>query len=216
MRTKAIIFDLDGTLLDTLFDIANCTNMTLEAFGYPGHPVAAYKKFIGEGVTRLLERALLPVTVTLDEYQRLLARFTMHYREHGSDHACLYPGIAGLLDDLQARQIQCNILSNKPHPLTQAIVQELLSSWDFTTVLGQRDEVPRKPDPAAVFEIMARSDVDTTEYMFVGDTVTDHETARAAGIRSVSVLWGFQESGELQAAGASVLLQSPMELLQQL
>ncbi|MBM9536996.1 HAD family hydrolase [Desulfobulbus alkaliphilus] len=213
MRYKAIIFDLDGTLLDTLDDLAAAANQALAAMGQPGHPVANYRYFVGDGLRTLMARILPEPLQSRAGIETAMALFEKEYATSWHQRSAPYPGITDLLDQLTAAGWPMSILSNKPHDFTRICVQRLLPHWAFAPLLGQRPGVPKKPDPAAVFEIAAFLDCQPDDILYVGDTAVDMQTASAAGMDAVGVLWGFRTREELQAAGARYLISRPDQLL---
>lgn len=213
MRYKAVLFDLDGTLLDTLEDLAMAANRVLAAQGLPVHPVDAYRYFVGDGVATLVERILpaaLRGTAMLDE---AIAAFQREYANNWHDRSLPYPGIPQMLDRLVAAGLRLSILSNKPDGFTRLCVQRLLPQWTFDPLLGQRPGVPKKPSPAAALEVARLLGLAPAEILYVGDTAVDMQTANAAGMDAIGVLWGFRTALELQAAGARHLITAPEELL---
>lgn len=207
----AALFDLDGTLVDSLADIAAAMNHTLAAHGLPTHPLEAYRRFVGEGVRRLVERALPRERLELAE--TILADYQRRYAEHLLVHTAPFPGIAQLLDALAARGLAVAVLSNKPDGATRRIVQALFSSWRLEPVHGERPHVPRKPDPTAALEIARVLGVEPGRCLFVGDSAIDMQTARNAGMMPVGVLWGLRDRDELTSSGARALLGHPLDLL---
>jgi phosphoglycolate phosphatase len=208
---KAAIFDLDGTLVDSLADIGGAMNHALALHGLPTHPIESYLEFVGEGVHRLAEKALPPgglehKDAVLDEYRR-------YYAANLLVRTAPYPGIEALLDGLTARGVALAVLSNKPDAPTRTLVEQLFSRWPMRAVHGERAGVPRKPDPTAALDIARVVGVQPAECMFVGDTAIDMRTANAAGMLPVGVLWGFRGQEELQANGARVLVRHPSEIL---
>ncbi len=213
MARAAVIFDLDGTLLDSLADLADAMNAVLAAAGLPVHPVDAYRLFVGEGIETLVRRALPEDRRGEAALGPYVAAMAAEY-----DRRCLaktrpYPGIPELLDALGARGVPLAILSNKPHGPTREMVTALLGRWAFAAVLGARPGVPKKPDPAGAVELAGLLAVPPAEILYVGDTATDMATAAAAGMFGVGVLWGFRSAAELRAAGAKALVKEPRELL---
>ena len=213
MTIQACLFDLDGTLLDTLADIGSSANRVLESRGFPPHPLERYRQFIGEGVARLFQQALPPPAVTPEEIAGCVAGFHEVYGEHWNDTTCPYPGVCDLLDDLSQRGIQLAVLSNKPDDFTRLCVAEHFGHWQFAAVLGQQDGLPRKPDPAGARMIAERLAVPPEAVLYVGDTAVDMQTARAAGMPAVGVGWGFRSVDELRQAGAEWIIGRPGELL---
>lgn len=212
-KYNAILFDLDGTLLNTLEDLANAANNALTAFGLPAHPVDAYRYFIGEGAKNLMKNALPPAQRTEDIIQHCLVRFRENYEQTWDNTTRPYNGVPEMLTALQSKQIKFAVLSNKPDDFTRKCVEQLLPSWQFMCVFGQRDGVPRKPDPTAALEIAKNLKCDPAKMLYVGDSGTDMQTAVAAGMFPVGALWGFREREELLSNGAKTLIAHPSELL---
>jgi len=210
----AVLFDLDGTLLDTLADIANSANAVLAAQGFPTHPVASYRMFVGDAVAMLFRRALPAAATEPDRVARCIDQFRAAYEANWNVHTRPYPEVLELLGRLENRQVKLAVLSNKPDVFTQKCVAEFLPGIPWEVVVGQRDTVPRKPDPAAAQEIAETLNVLPDRFLFVGDTGVDMQTARAAGMHPIGALWGFRSRHELVANGAEALLQRPFDLLE--
>lgn len=210
-RYAAALFDLDGTLVDSLADIGGAVNHALASHGLPVHPIEAYRSFVGEGVRRLVERAL-PVG-QLELATTVLVAYRRHYAEHLLVHTAPFPGIAALLDALVARGLRLAVLSNKPDDATRTIVRALFSRWSPEPVHGERPGVPRKPDPTAALEIAGALGVEPERCLFIGDSGIDMRTARNAGMLPVGVLWGLRSAEELTRSGAHALIAHPLELL---
>jgi phosphoglycolate phosphatase len=212
-RVSSVIFDLDGTLLDTLEDLGDAVNRVLAARGFPTHPIESYRYFVGDGSAVLVERAL-PASVRSSEiYREILAAFLADYDQSWKIKTRIYDGIPEMLDSLTAQGIAMSVLSNKPHPFTVECVRELLSKWRFVSVLGLRPEVPRKPDPAGALETAQLLGVAPERILYLGDSGTDMKTAVAAGMFPAGALWGFRTREELMASGAAAVIQHPEELL---
>jgi phosphoglycolate phosphatase len=209
VKNRGVIFDLDGTLVDTLGDIAAAMNRTLATRGFPTHPLEAYRSFIGEGVHKLAERAL-PVEHQA-ERAAVLAAYQADYAQHLLASSTPYPGIPALLDALTAGGIPMTVLSNKPQAPTQTLVRALLGRWKFHAVAGERPGIPRKPDPAAALLLADAMGLSAADVSFVGDTLVDVSCARAAGMRPLGVLWGFR-AAEVAASGVPTV-ERPEELL---
>src|SRR5262249_4242068 len=190
LKPAGVIFDLDGTLADTLGDIAAAMNRTLRAHGFPVHPVDAYRTFVGEGVRRLVERALPPGTE--DRREAFLAAYQADYAEHMLDVTVLFPGIPAVLDALGRAKVPVAVLSNKTDGATRRLVETLCGRWDIRETMGERPGVPRKPDPAAALSLADARGAPPERVTLVGDTAVDMLTARSAGMRPVGVLWGFR------------------------
>jgi len=216
MQFKAICFDLDGTLLDSLADLANCTNKILLKRGFPEHPEAAYRYFVGEGAKMLMTRVLPEEVRNESLIEECLQDFEATYREYWDEQTVPYEKIPELLNALQRRKLKLTVLSNKPHEFTLLAVNKLLPSWYFEMILGQREGVPRKPDPAGMLEICEKMKIPPGSFIYLGDTATDMKTSVAAGCFSVGVLWGFRSEEELRDNGANAIVKDPLDLLEML
>ena len=212
-RISAVVFDLDGTLLDTLEDLGDAVNRVLADRGFPTHPMDAYRYFVGDGSAVLIERALPESVRGSDAYQDCLAAFMADYDRSWKIKTRLYDGISEMLDSLTVLGIDLAILSNKSHGFTVNCVRDLLSRWRFKTVFGLRDDVPRKPDPAGAVEISLLLKTVPDRMLYLGDTAIDMQTAVSAGMYPVGALWGFRTREELLQNGARALIQHPVELL---
>ena len=213
MPFHAIIFDLDGTLLDTLDDIANAANHVLAARGVPTHPNPHYRTFIGEGVVKLMLRALPEAHQDEATVQACVGAYVQEYERTWKAQTKPYAGVPEMLDALVVRGLKLAVLSNKPDHFTQRCVSELLAQWTFDVVLGASDKFPRKPNPASAIETAKRLGVSPAECLYVGDSGIDMQTARAAHMRSVGALWGFRDQEELLKDGAQHLIDKPSEVL---
>ena len=212
MRYKAILFDLDGTLLDTLEDLATAANRALGTLGLPAHPTDAYRVFVGDGLRTLAERILPGDERSAAQVDALVAAFEREYSRTWNERTAPYAGVPEMLDRLTGGGYRLSVLSNKPDAFTRLCVEQLLPHWTFAPLYGQRPGVPKKPDPAAALAIAAELGLDPAEVLYLGDTATDMHTARAAGMVAVGVLWGFRTADELRAAGARHLITHPGEL----
>ena len=212
MRYKAILFDLDGTLLDTLEDLATAANRALGTLGLPAHPTDAYRVFVGDGLRTLAERILPGEQRSAAQVDALVAAFEREYSRTWNERTAPYAGVPEMLDRLTGDGYRLSVLSNKPDAFTRLCVEQLLPHWTFAPLYGQRPGVPKKPDPAAALAIAAELGLDPAEVLYLGDTATDMYTARAAGMAAVGVLWGFRSADELRAAGARHLITHPGEL----
>lgn len=213
MKFEAVIFDLDGTLLNTLADLAAAVNLVLAANGYNTHPVEAYKYLVGRGMENLVCSALAekkPDQATILELQK---QIEAEYKKCWADTTGTYAGIPELLDGLAERNIRMAILSNKPHSFMQIIVEMFFSSRHFEVVLGARETCPIKPDPTGAKEIISILKLTEEQILYVGDTDTDMQTARNAGLLPAGVLWGFRTEKELRDNGAWQIAAEPAELL---
>jgi len=210
---KLVIFDLDGTLLNTITDLAVCTNYALTQNGFPAHPIDAYKYFVGNGINKLFERALPEGSKTTDNILKIRASFLPYYDKHNTDNTLPYEGIEKLLNWLQNRGLMLAVASNKYHLATEKLISQLFPDTDFVAVFGQREGTPVKPDPAIVFDILKVANVTASEALYIGDSAVDMHTAANAGIRSVGVTWGFRPREELTEAGAGFIVDSPDEIM---
>jgi phosphoglycolate phosphatase len=210
---KGIIFDLDGTLADTLKDIAGSMNRVLQLHRFPVHAVDDYKLLVGRGLDNLVSQALPPDSRLPAVVTQCLAEMMADYEEHCLDNTCLYSGIQEMLLDLSGRKIKLAVFSNKAEPLTRKIVDHLMGSIPFKQVMGARPDFPKKPDPAGAMLISETLGISPTNMIYMGDSDVDMITARRAGMFAVGVLWGFRSGEELRANGAEILLNSPAGLL---
>ena len=213
MRYKAVIFDLDGTLLNSLIDIADSVNLVLEKHNLPTHQLDDYKLFIGNGLEKLVERAL-PENVTNNEFNKYLAEIREVYSNNQISKTKPYDGVLEMLGELQKRNISINILSNKPIDFTKMVVKHFLGDFKFDNVLGAREGIPKKPNPQAVFEIIENLGIDKSEVLYVGDTGTDMQTAENAGLTSVGVLWGFRDMEELVENNADYIIEEASKIIE--
>ncbi|MFZ2447087.1 MAG: HAD family hydrolase [Syntrophobacteraceae bacterium] len=211
----AVLFDADGTLLDTLDDLADSMNDTLRHFGFPPHATERYKYFVGDGMENLVRRSV-PDSVRNDPatISGCLKMMRAQYERNWNNKTRPYAGIPELLDGLAARGVKMAILSNKPDDFMQLMTRELLPAWRFEVVMGERPPTPRKPDPTSALAIAGTLAVRPEDFLYLGDTATDMLTANAAGMFAVGALWGFRPSGELAEAGAKKLIATPAELLE--
>lgn len=213
MVYRAVIFDLDGTLLDTLDDIADSANRVLERRGYPQHPPDAYRFFVGDGVRKLVERILPESQRTEALVETCLVEMRDEYGRNWKSKTRPFEGVPELLGELVRRGMKRAVLSNKPDELTRACVSELLSRWTFDAVAGQNDRLPHKPDPAGALHLARQMGVTPAEVALVGDSDIDMKTAVNAGMYPIGATWGFRPREELAAAGARALLDRPADLL---
>lgn len=211
MRNQAILFDLDGTLLDSLGDIAGALNHTLAHFGLPQHEVDAYRAFVGEGVEQLVDRALGEHAAA--HRAQVLPAYRAYYREHLAVHTRPYLGIPELLAALVTRRVPLCVLSNKPDDATRTLVEHFFPTTPFVLVAGHKPDVPRKPDPTAALAMAAHLGLPPQACAFVGDSNIDMQTAAAAGMLAVGVSWGFRGRAELEGHGAAAVIDEPAALL---
>lgn len=209
----AVLFDLDGTLLYTLTDVANAMNEALVHFGYPTHPVDSYKYFIGDSVEVEAYRALPESARDPETIKKVAVLSEQIYDKCWDQTTKPYPGISELLSTIQQRGLSLVILSNKAHRFTKVIVEKLLPQWRFKIVQGALPDVPLKPDPTLALQIVKRLRIPPEQFLYLGDTSTDMQTAVAAGMFPVGALWGYRTADELLESGAKVLVHSPAEVI---
>ena len=209
---KLIIFDLDGTLLDTIEDLANSVNFALEQHHYPTHPVEAYNFFVGNGVNKLLERALPENQRTADTVAMLKFDFVNHYSKHAEEFTKPYPGISNLMRRLSADGFQLAVASNKIHTATVELARKFFPKIRFAAVLGQREGCPVKPNPGILNEIIESTGVSKPDVLFVGDSGVDVATAYNAKVDFAGVLWGFRPRKELEEFGATCFAENTEDL----
>ncbi len=213
MKYQAIIFDLDGTLLDTIQDLADSMNGALKSMGYPVHDIQKYLHLVGNGIENLAMR-VLPEDIKSEELiKKCVSIFRSLYGDSWTNKTKPYEGIPELLNELKANQIKMAVLSNKTHVFTERMVQHFFGSNYFKDVRGEIPGIPRKPDPSAALDIAKKLSVNPAQIIFVGDSGTDMQTAVSAGMYPVGVLWGYRSAEELLEDGAIKLINKPDELL---
>jgi len=213
MKFKAVVFDLDGTLLDTIDDLTDSANAVLAASGFPTHSAEAFKYYVGDGVRSLVARMLPEGHRDEITIESSLAAFRMEYGLHWADKTMHYKGIPQLLNALAEKNIKMTILSNKADEFTQLVVKKLLPDWKFEAVFGESPAIPKKPDPSGACKIASLLGIPAGEFLYLGDTNVDMKTAVLAGMYPVGALWGFRKSDELVEGGARVLIPRPETLL---
>lgn len=213
MTYTAAIFDLDGTLLNTLEDIADSCNRVLTQAGFPTHPVPAYKDFVGRGIRHLIKVSVPEDSVTDELIEALTAKMNADYSKHCTDKTAPYPGIIETLTELDARGIIMSILSNKPQPMVEQTVRKFLPYSLFKTVMGTTSHFPKKPDPQSTLYIVEQMKTSKQNTVFIGDSEIDILTAQNTGISSITVAWGFRPVDILASTGADIILHDPVEIL---
>lgn len=212
LSIKAVIFDLDGTLLNTLEDLANAVNFALAQKGFPTHKVEAFKLFVGNGTDIMITRALPEESRSASVLDALRELYFEYYNRHSGECTRPYDGITKLLNNLKAKGLALAVVSNKIDFMAQSVVKEYFGDiFDFVT--GQRDGAAPKPDPSMVFEALKRLNVSAEECLFVGDSGVDAETGVNSGTHPIGVLWGFRGEEELKKCGAEAVISSPEQLL---
>ena len=210
---KLIIFDLDGTLLNTLQDLAAAANAALKACGFPVRMEQEVQHFVGNGVSKLLERALPDGAKTPDNLARLKASFLAHYDAHLWTNTMPYLGIEDLLRELTVRHVQVAVASNKYQSATERLVKHFFPHIPFAVVFGQRPDVPIKPNPQIVFDILHACGAQAADALYVGDSAVDMQTAQNAGVKACGVAWGFRPEEELVAFKPLLIAKKPQEIL---
>ena len=214
---KAVIFDLDGTLADTIASITYCGNLALSRFGLPSFGEEDYKHFVGDGAAMLIRRALLAAgDERLEHFDEVYETYLEIFAKDCMYQVKPYEGICALLEELKRLSVRIAVLSNKPDRDSLRVVEALFGKGYFDFVQGQREDIPRKPDPAGVYRIMEAFVLPAGDFLYVGDRGVDMKTGRAAGIFTVGVLWGFRDRKELVENGADAVISKPLELLSHL
>ncbi|MFO8145506.1 MAG: HAD family hydrolase [Candidatus Syntrophosphaera sp.] len=222
-KIKAVIFDLDGTLLDSLQDIAESMNKALAESGLPEHPLEAYKDFVGNGLFVLSEKALPPSQRSKKEVEAIAEKFWVHYEESWFLHTKTYPGILYLIQLCVSRKIKVAILSNKVHYFTKKMIRHFFRGVminqgknPFGIYSGEQPDKPAKPDPQRALELAERLKVQPENIALLGDTEVDIQTAKNAGMIPIGALWGYADREELEKAGAEYIFETPAEFAAEL
>ena len=210
---KLVIFDLDGTLLDTIADLALATNHALIQLGYPTHEVETIRTFVGNGINKLLERSLPENKRTEADVMQMRTHFIPYYDAHNADFSSPYPGVEALLETLQAKGVMLAVASNKYQEATEKLVNHYFPTIRFVEVLGQREGIPVKPDPIIVHDILKKANVSPEDTLYVGDSGVDMQTAINAGVDAVGVSWGFRPLAELESFCPKGIVNKAEELL---
>ena len=213
---KLAIFDLDGTLLNTINDLADSCNYILQKNNFPTHPVDSYKYFVGNGMSKVIERALpVDISINPDIVENLRKEFIEYYKIHSMCKTAPYTGVIDMLKTLYSMNIKLAVASNKFIEGTQMLVSQYFSEINFSSVLGQRTEVPIKPNPQIVYDIMNETEIkDKNEILYIGDTGIDMQTSKNAGVKGIGVLWGFRSKKELIENGAEYIIDKPEEIFE--
>jgi len=209
---QAVLFDLDGTLLNTLDDLAASTNAALDMHGMPQRTTDEVRRFVGNGVAKLIERAV-PAGTSGEKAKQVLAGFIAHYEKHSADHTGPYPGIMELLSALRTQGVKCAVISNKIEPAVKTLCTEYFGDF-IQAAVGDAPERRTKPDPMGVYEAMARLGVSKENCVYIGDSDVDIYTGHNAGIKSIGVTWGFRSEELLRDAGADFICHTAGELLE--
>ena len=210
---RLIVFDLDGTLINSLEDLADSANHVLTQHGFPPHPVDAYRYFVGDGVRKLIERILPEEERTDARIEQCRVEFVAYYKIHMEDKTSVYPGIIELMKALKERGLKIAVATNKVHVAVAPLMAKYFPGIRFDSLIGQREGIPVKPHPQIMYDILKETGCQPSEALHVGDTATDMQLAHNAGVESVGVLWGYRPLEELQEAGAEHIIRVPEELL---
>lgn len=214
---KAVIFDLDGTLSDSIQSIKYCGDAALAPFGYGPFSVDQYKYFVGDGAANLVKRALIAGgDKELSCFEEAFARYKDLFREGCMYEVKPYDGIRELLTELKKRDVKIAVLSNKPHVETINVIEALFGEGYFDIIQGQKDSVAIKPSPEGVFQILEQLSLTATDILYLGDTATDMKTGKSAGAFTIGALWGFRERKELEESHADAIIEHPLQLLEYL
>lgn len=210
---ELLIFDLDGTLLDTVADLAASTNYALKQCGFPTHEVPAYRFFIGNGINKLFERVLPEENKSQENILELRKHFLDYYNGHNAELTVPYPGIPELLQKLQVRGLKLAVASNKYQSGTADLIQYFFPNINFSAVFGQQEGVAVKPDPTIVHNILKIANVEKSKVLYIGDSGVDMQTAQNAGIDACGVTWGFRPRAELEVFSPQYMVETPEEIL---
>ncbi len=208
---QAIIFDLDGTLLNTIEDIADSCNYALSQLGHPNHPTKAFFYFVGNGIATLAKRILPSDSRSPEQIEECVTLISHHYTENWNSKTTVYAGIKELLTSVQGKNIPMNVLSNKNESIVQHMVSYFLDDFKFNHVLGAVDHAGKKPHPGRALDLANKLDTAPADIMFIGDSKVDMQTAKNAGMFSVGVTWGFRSRQELQDHDAQIIIDAPMD-----
>jgi phosphoglycolate phosphatase len=212
MQWRAVLFDLDGTLLDTLTDLASAVNRVLASRGLPTHPAEAFRFFAGNGSWNMLKRAL-PEGTGEEIIAQCVAEYRSDYARHWADHTKPYPGIVALLEGIREMGLRTAVLTNKYQEFAELTISRYFPDDNLHPIIGMRDDLPLKPDPEGALLAARMLSVDPGQILYLGDSNVDMRTALSAGMYPVGVLWGFRTARELEETGARLLLKEPEELL---
>lgn len=208
---EAVIFDLDGTILNTLDDLADSSNHVLARQGFPTHPTERYKTFVGNGIPKLIQR-ILPADASDEVFEHTLAEFGKYYDMHKNDKTAPYQGIPEMLSELKSHGLKLCVLSNKQHDLSVQIVKHHFGEDTFDLIRGKMEQFPAKPDPASCNDVISILNIPKSNILYVGDSNVDMQTGHNAGLTKCGVSWGFRSVEELKSAGADYIADSPHDI----
>ena len=211
MKYKAVIFDLDGTLLNTLSDLADSANHVLSELSLPIHDYESYKYFVGNGIPKLIERCLPADRQEL--HSKALSMFSEYYALHSKDKTAPYDDIKELLGTLSEKGLKLGVITNKAHDIAVKVVEEYFGRDIFGRIRGLDDSIKAKPDPSGALSVMECLGVTPSDVLYIGDSGVDMQTAKNAGFTPLGVLWGFRKKDELIENGAKYIAQKPLDIL---
>jgi len=213
---KLVIFDLDGTLVDSIYDLADCVNSALRAYNLPENTLAEYYSFVGNGIENLIRTSMKSQGNNDELYRKVRTFFDEEYRLHCNDKTCAYKGVAQMLSALQAKGIKTAVLTNKAHNFVEGILDKCFPEHSFSLAWGQQEGIDRKPSPQGLLKMISELGCDISECVYVGDSEVDVRTAENAGVELICVLWGFRSKEQLICAGAECMVETAEELLQKI
>jgi len=213
MNIKAVIFDLDGTLLNTLDDLADSVNELLDKYNFPPHPVDNYKKFVGNGAEMLIKRSIPENSTDKTDLKKITKELREIYTGRLIKKTKPYDGIYNMLDELHKKYVPLNILSNKPDKETNMLIDHFFKKYRFKFIMGASEKFAKKPDPSGALFISSGLNIKPESFAYLGDSDVDMQTANNAGMFPIGVLWGFRDKEELLSGNAQKLLSNPMELI---
>lgn len=211
MKYKLVIFDLDGTILNTLEDLTDSLNFALSCSGYPNHSIDAVRSFVGNGIKNLIKKAM-PKEKTETEIQNVHKVFTDYYKIHCANKTAPYPGIIDIIKKLRKVNIKTAVISNKADYAVQNLCKKYFDGM-FDYAAGERESIAKKPAPDAVFEVLHKLNINKTDTVIIGDSEVDILTAKNAGVDCIAVAWGFRDVNVLKEYGANIIIKTPKELL---
>lgn len=211
---KAVIFDLDGTLVNSLEDLANSVNKGLLAVGLPTHNVEEYRYFVGNGRDKLIERAIGNAALSEKEKETVRTVYDEDYAIHSNDNTCEYAGCTQLLENLTKMGIKTAVLTNKPQEFVAPILKKIYPNYSFTLAWGNSNRFKTKPDPEALLAMLKELGISKNECLYIGDSDVDVFTANNAGVDMVGACWGFRGKDELIKAGAKMTAEKPLDIME--
>lgn len=210
---KAALFDLDGTLVETLEDLADSVNFALNKYGLPTHELHKFNYFVGNGMVNLIERSLPENVTDKETFDKVFEAFYNHYSIHYLDKTYVYEGLKEALTELKNKGLKLAVVSNKRHEMTEAVIEKTLNGY-FDIVTGQRPDYPVKPDPTLALKIIGELGVEPSECVFIGDSGMDAKTSVNIGCAGIGVLWGFRTEDELLENGAKYIAKEPKDIVE--